>query len=174
MNASKFRCESSHNYAIFVLERLFLFLCVIIANTISVYRGHLVMWVKWLVHCIIPSRYVYKGMYWKSFPCDCRMTWLLLGAFHVKEEWRKHLWLLSLLNVHFLQIFLYNIHFYWIVFRMAKAAVVHVEYCGAWGYEPRYESLRQQILKRVPNATVTGQVGRRSKDLILFLSSTIY
>jgi hypothetical protein len=50
---------------------------------------------------------------------------------------------------------------------MGKPAVVHVEYCGAWGYEPRYRALREQILRTVPDATVTGKAGRRSKYIYL-------
>jgi len=39
---------------------------------------------------------------------------------------------------------------------------VSVEYCGAWGYAPRYEELAQQIKAKVPQADVTGFVGRQS------------
>jgi len=46
---------------------------------------------------------------------------------------------------------------------MSKTATVKIEYCGAWGYDRRYEALRSKILQRVPNATVTGEVGRSSK-----------
>jgi len=37
---------------------------------------------------------------------------------------------------------------------------VEVEYCGGWGYEPRYEELARLIRARVPSADVTGRVGR--------------
>jgi len=39
---------------------------------------------------------------------------------------------------------------------------VAVEYCGAWGYAPRYEDLARQIKAKVPQADVTGFVGRQS------------
>ena len=39
---------------------------------------------------------------------------------------------------------------------------VNVEYCGAWGYEPRYRDLAQRIAADVPGAKVSGFVGRRS------------
>ena len=37
-----------------------------------------------------------------------------------------------------------------------------VDLSGAWGYEPRFEELREKILSAVPEANVTGIVGRRS------------
>jgi len=37
---------------------------------------------------------------------------------------------------------------------------VNIEYCGAWGYDSRYEELRKLILREVPNAEVKGNVGR--------------
>jgi len=37
---------------------------------------------------------------------------------------------------------------------------VHVEYCGRWGYAPKYEALKREILKVVPQAQVTGAPGR--------------
>lgn len=37
---------------------------------------------------------------------------------------------------------------------------VHVEYCGGWGYAPRYEALKKEILAHVPSANVTGNAGR--------------
>jgi len=39
---------------------------------------------------------------------------------------------------------------------------VAVEYCGAWGYAPRYEDLARQIKAKVPQADVTGFVGRQT------------
>jgi len=57
---------------------------------------------------------------------------------------------------------------------MGKPAVVHVEYCGAWGYESRYEALRQQILRRVPDSTVTGKTGRRSSFEVTLNNKAIY
>lgn len=39
---------------------------------------------------------------------------------------------------------------------------VHIEYCGGWGYAPRYQDLRRAILAEVPTAEVIGKVGRRS------------
>jgi len=39
--------------------------------------------------------------------------------------------------------------------------IVHVEYCGAWGYSKKYERLKGAILAAVPDADVTGVVGRK-------------
>ena len=39
---------------------------------------------------------------------------------------------------------------------------VSVEYCGGWGYGPRYRDLAQRIAAEVPGAEVKGFVGRRS------------
>lgn len=39
---------------------------------------------------------------------------------------------------------------------------VVVEYCGSWGYAPRYRELASLIKEAVPDAEVTGVVGRRS------------
>jgi len=38
---------------------------------------------------------------------------------------------------------------------------VQVEYCGSWGYEPRYEELARLLREKVPGATVEGAAGRR-------------
>lgn len=39
---------------------------------------------------------------------------------------------------------------------------VEVEYCGGWGYAPRYEELARLIRAKVPGSDVSGFVGRRS------------
>lgn len=39
---------------------------------------------------------------------------------------------------------------------------VSVEYCGGWGYKPRFEELATVIKTKVPQAEVTGIVGRSS------------
>lgn len=39
---------------------------------------------------------------------------------------------------------------------------VEVEYCGAWGYRPKYEELAREIRAAIPDAKVSGKVGRRS------------
>jgi len=39
---------------------------------------------------------------------------------------------------------------------------VEVEYCGGWGYGPRYEELARLIRKQVSTADVVGNVGRSS------------
>lgn len=41
-----------------------------------------------------------------------------------------------------------------------KEVNVHVEYCGAWGYEPRFKKLQGLILAAVPGAKVDGKKGR--------------
>ena len=40
----------------------------------------------------------------------------------------------------------------------ALVVKVDVEYCGAWGYEPRYDELRNEILNAFPSALVSGKV----------------
>lgn len=40
--------------------------------------------------------------------------------------------------------------------------VIKVEFCGSWGYGPRYRELAQKILAEIPGAQVDGSVGRRS------------
>lgn len=45
---------------------------------------------------------------------------------------------------------------------MSQKVNVYVEFCGAWGYEPRYRELRQMIVQSVPGAVVDGNKGRRS------------
>jgi len=42
------------------------------------------------------------------------------------------------------------------------AVKVDVEYCGKWGYAPRYEELARLVRAKVPTAEVSGQVGRSS------------
>jgi len=37
-----------------------------------------------------------------------------------------------------------------------------VEYCGAWGYEPRYQELARVVKAEFPDAVVSGFVGRSS------------
>jgi len=41
-------------------------------------------------------------------------------------------------------------------------AKVVIEYCGGWGYGPRYQQLAGEIQQAVPEAEVSGFVGRRS------------
>lgn len=38
---------------------------------------------------------------------------------------------------------------------------IDIEYCGGWGYASRYRDLERQICKKVPQAKVSGMVGRR-------------
>ena len=37
---------------------------------------------------------------------------------------------------------------------------VEIEYCGGWGYGPRYEELAALIKQKIPDAQVSGKVGR--------------
>jgi len=39
---------------------------------------------------------------------------------------------------------------------------VHVEYCGAWGYSSRFARLKEDILAVVPDAQISGVVGRKT------------
>ena len=41
---------------------------------------------------------------------------------------------------------------------------IRVEYCGPWGYRPRYEELARLICEAVPDAKVEGKVGRPCKS----------
>lgn len=43
-----------------------------------------------------------------------------------------------------------------------KPVKVVVEYCTGWGYKNRFDDLKKQILAKIPNATVIGNVGRKS------------
>lgn len=43
---------------------------------------------------------------------------------------------------------------------MGKTKEVHIEYCGGWGYYPRYLELADQIKSEVPEAVVNGKVGK--------------
>lgn len=38
---------------------------------------------------------------------------------------------------------------------------IRVEYCGGWGYEPRYQELKQIVVAEFPEAEVSGFVGRQ-------------
>lgn len=40
--------------------------------------------------------------------------------------------------------------------------IIKVEYCGNWGYEPRYRELARVVKGEFPDAEVSGFVGRRS------------
>jgi len=52
--------------------------------------------------------------------------------------------------------------------------VVKVEYCGAWGYRSKYERLKAQILAAVPDAQVSGVVGRKTSFEITLNGQVIY
>jgi len=52
--------------------------------------------------------------------------------------------------------------------------IVHVEYCGAWGYSGKYERLKGAILKAVPEAEITGVVGRKQSYEITLNGKVIY
>lgn len=52
--------------------------------------------------------------------------------------------------------------------------VVKVEYCGAWGYSSRYERLKAQVLGAVPNAQVSGVVGKKTSFEITVNGNLIF
>jgi len=52
--------------------------------------------------------------------------------------------------------------------------VVEVEYCGAWGYGAKYERLKAQILAAVPDAKVSGGVGKKTSFEIKLNGQLIY
>jgi len=45
---------------------------------------------------------------------------------------------------------------------MSQPIKVEIEYCGGWGYGQRYRELSNAILASLPEALVSGFVGRRS------------
>jgi len=49
-----------------------------------------------------------------------------------------------------------------------------IEYCGGWGYEPRYRELAGLIKSKVPAAEIVGQVGRRSSFEVTVDSQVIH
>jgi len=51
---------------------------------------------------------------------------------------------------------------------------VEVEYCGGWGYGPRYEELARLVRQKVPGAVVTGTVGRTSSFEVKINSVLIF
>lgn len=51
---------------------------------------------------------------------------------------------------------------------------VEVEYCGAWGYGPRYRELARTITAALPEAQCTGTVGRRSSFEVKVDGKLIY
>jgi len=52
--------------------------------------------------------------------------------------------------------------------------VVKFEYCGNWGYGSRYERLKAQILAAVPDAQISGVVGRKTSFEITLNGNLIY
>ena len=51
---------------------------------------------------------------------------------------------------------------------------VEVEYCGAWGYGPRYKELARTISAALPEAECVGTVGRRSSFEVKLDGTLIY
>jgi len=45
---------------------------------------------------------------------------------------------------------------------MSEELTVEIEYCGSWGYGPRYRELANAIKAEIPEAQVTGFVGRNT------------
>jgi len=39
---------------------------------------------------------------------------------------------------------------------------IHIEYCGAWGYAPKANALKQNIQRQFADLSVETEVGRRS------------
>lgn len=52
--------------------------------------------------------------------------------------------------------------------------VVRVEYCGGWGYAPRYLELAEAVKKEFPDADVSGFVGRRGSFEIIVNEQLIF
>lgn len=57
---------------------------------------------------------------------------------------------------------------------MAAKVEVSVEYCGEWGYAPRYMELADEIKANVPEAEVSGCVGRRSSYEVTVNGKLVY
>jgi len=55
-----------------------------------------------------------------------------------------------------------------------KGVQVDVEYCSGWGYESRYEKLRQSILAAYPNAEVIGTKGRKTSFEVKINGKEVY
>ena len=51
---------------------------------------------------------------------------------------------------------------------------VEVEYCGAWGYGPKYRQLASTIIEAVPSAQCSGKVGRSSSFEVVVDGKLIY
>jgi len=51
---------------------------------------------------------------------------------------------------------------------------VHVEYCGRWGYGPRYQALAARIAQAVPSAVCHGEVGRQSSFEVSVNGDLVY
>lgn len=57
---------------------------------------------------------------------------------------------------------------------MASKVVVSIEYCGGWGYGPRYGELADKIKASVPEADVSGHVGRTSSFEVTINGKLVY
>jgi len=57
---------------------------------------------------------------------------------------------------------------------MADEVKISIEYCGGWGYGPRYRELANAIKAAVPNAQVSGFVGRRTSFEVKVNDSEIH
>ena len=54
------------------------------------------------------------------------------------------------------------------------AVKVYIEYCGIWGYAPRFKQLQKKILAVVPEAVVNGAVGRESSFEVTINDVEVY
>ena len=52
--------------------------------------------------------------------------------------------------------------------------LVEIEYCGGWGYEPRYQELASAIKAAIPDAQVIGTVGRNTSFEVKVNSTEIH
>lgn len=57
---------------------------------------------------------------------------------------------------------------------MPNKVTVHVEYCGRWGYAPRFRDLKQRILRECPEASVDGEVGRATSFEVTINDKLVY
>lgn len=54
------------------------------------------------------------------------------------------------------------------------AVKIRVEYCGAWGYQPRYLELARVVKGEFPDADVSGTVGRQGSFEIVLNDQLVF
>jgi len=57
---------------------------------------------------------------------------------------------------------------------MSEQVKIEIEYCGGWGYGPRFRELSKAIKASIPEAHVSGFVGRRTSFEVKFNGEEVY